>query len=305
MLKPFTKSIVAVLAVCAGASRVLAADGSLILQQELCAGSQSEGETIAQDLLDDFIGPFNKAWPTIAKNNGLDPFNNVYDGEVNLGCGLGDIGDIICGAQLAKCDKFYADVDVSQIDGLSNLDLTSLTLETTNQQTGTSCPYDSSAVSGTSFGCSLYGTSTADVELTAQAKVVLSSMSLKVKCSGLTGFTETLWSGNATCTATGGTATSQVDYCAGICSANSGLSSLVALKASDLKLKLTDPKCDINTSNIDKTIASVLDSILDQIADDLASTIEKAVSPTIESALNDVVKEVLPLPASCAAQAAQ
>jgi hypothetical protein len=277
----------------------------VIIIQEICAGSVGEGETLAQNLLTSFVKPFNAAWPTIAVATDLDPLNNVYDGTVNLGCGLGGIGDAICGVEGgSKCLQFYADVDVSQIDGLSGLQIESITLETTNQQLGNSCPYDSSAVTGASFGCSLYGSSTADVEL-SQAKVVLSSLSLKVQCDWAGAkSTQTLWAGNATCTATGGTATSEVDYCAGLCSFSSGASSLVALQASDLKLKLTGINCDINTTNIISSAASLLDPILDEIADALGTTIETALTPTIQSALNDVVDEVLPLPSSCSTQAA-
>ena len=117
--------------------------------------------------------------------------------------------------------------------------------------------------------------------------------------------TETIWSGNATCTATGGTATSQVDYCAGLCSVNSGLSSLVALQSSDLKLKLSGISCKINTTSLSQLITGDLDPILDEIADALGTTIEEALTPTVQSALNEVVDEVLPLPASCSAQADQ
>jgi hypothetical protein len=285
-------------------------DGSVvILLEEVCTGTEGRGETIAQDLLDDFIAPFNKAWPLIAKDEKLDPFNDVYDGKVDLGCGPDHVADTLCAALTdgiyPVCSEVYAEVDVSQIDGLSNLEITSLTLETANELIGTSCPYDSNAVDDTSFRCSISGTSTADVKLTAQAKAVVSSIKLKVKCSDpiLGDVTDDLWTGNATCTSSGGTASAEVDYCGGVCSRDSGLSSLVALEASDLKMKLTNIDCDITTTDIIYApIEPYLDEILSDTADLLGSTIESALAPSVTSALNDVVKEVLPLPDDCSAQ---
>ena len=122
--------------------------------------SVSDGESIVQGLLDDVIAPFNAAWPAICEASGLDPFDNVFDGSVNLGCGLGDLGNTVCGLQASSCKSMWADVDVSQITGLENLDLTSLTVTSTNASDGTSCPYKSSAVDGTSFSCSYYGEGT-------------------------------------------------------------------------------------------------------------------------------------------------
>lgn len=279
----------------------------VIILQEVCTGSQGTGAQIAQDLLDDFIPVFNQLWPTIAVNEDIDPFNDVYEGDVSLGCGLEEIGNTICDMELGDCEDFYAHVNVSQIDGLSKLQLTSLTLETTNQQFGTSCPYDSNAVDGTSFECSLYGTSAADVKLTAQAKVVVSDIEIKVKCNTIFGDeTEPLWNGKATCTVSGGTATAKVEYCSGVCSLSPGVSSLVALKASDLKLDLTGVDCKVTTTDLFyDPLEPFLDPVLSELADLLASTIEDAVAPSISDALNDLVKEALPLPAACSAQSAQ
>ncbi|HEX6862543.1 MAG TPA: hypothetical protein VF414_07005, partial [Thermoanaerobaculia bacterium] len=280
----------------------------VILLEEVCAGSEGRGEKIAQDLLDDFVPEFNELWPTLAVEEGLDPYDDVYDGPVSLGCDSYGIGDGTCAVLTDEiyplCSELYADVDVSQLDGLSGLEITSLKLETTNQQVGTSCPYDSGAVKDTSFRCSLYGTSGADVELTSQAKVVVSSIKLKIKCTNhFEDHTEQLWAGNATCTAKGGTATAKVDYCGGICSRDSGVASLVALKASDLEMKLT-PACNVNTTDVDyPPIDEALDELLSETADLLGSIIVDAVAPAITSALNDLVKEVLPLPAACGTDA--
>jgi hypothetical protein len=280
-------------------------DGSVvIILEEVCAGTEGRGEKIAQELLDDFVPVFNQDWPTIAVAEGLDPYMDVYDKPVNIGCNTYGIGDLTCplvvGVAYPACKNFYANVDVSEIDGLSHLAITSLELESTNQQVGTSCPYDSKAVENTSFRCSLYGNSGANVKLTAPAKVVVSSIQLMIECTdGVLSTTAQLWAGKATCKSTSGTASGKVAYCSGICSKDAGVSSLVALQASDLKMKL-DPKCDPTTTSVDyPPINDTLDAILGAVMDGASSAMVDAVSPAITSALNTLVKDVLPLPATC------
>ncbi len=292
----------AVLALCAGAPQPLAAQNA----QNAC----SDVAGVAQTLLTDFVAPFNKAWPTVAVDTGIDPLKNVYDGSVNLGCGLEGIGDAYCGVQASSCSEFYADVDISEIDGLSNLSITSLTLETQNQQAGTVCPYYTSGPYPVqSFGCSLYGTATGNVKLNGQAKIVVSSIALKAKCAlvGVENYTETLWSGSVTCTASGGTGTVQTaEYCGGLCSVNAGLAALDYLKARDLKMNLTGINCKVNTSDVVYApIADVLDPILSETADLLGKTIEEAAAPAVKTALNNLVAQIMPVPATCTAQSSQ
>ncbi|MET0555065.1 MAG: hypothetical protein ABW221_18630 [Vicinamibacteria bacterium] len=281
-------------------------DGSVaILFEEVCAGSQGDGARIAQGLLDAFIPVFNAEWPAIAVAEGLDPYSPVYVGPVNIGCSF--VGDTTC-AVLTKgllpfCSKVYADVDVSEIDGLSHIAIERMRLESTHQRVGTACPLAPAAVADTSFGCSLYGGSDADVALTARATVEVKSIKLKIKCTDVTHLfdeTDEIWAGNATCTSTSGSATGTVGYCGGLCSRDAGVASLVALKASDLDMKLK-PACDVHTTDAGYLVALGLDGILSEIADALGDTIVDAVSPAVESALNEAVKKTLPLPATCAA----
>jgi hypothetical protein len=264
----------------------------------------SDGETIVQGLLDDVIAPFNAAWPSICEATGLDPFDNVFDGSVNLGCGLGDLGDTVCGLQASSCKSMWADVDVSQITGLENLSLTSLTVTSTDATSGTTCPYSSKAVDDTSFSCSFSGEGTGDAALSGgDLSADLSSIEIRVECDALGGlddFKETIWEGHATATAKSGTATADVKYCAGICSVDSGLASLVYLGMSNLKLKLDGVSVDIVTDGSSYDIdEQIEDEIADQIADALKVDIENAIAPVISEALNDEVKEILPLPSSC------
>src|SRR5581483_6824649 len=267
----------------------------------------SDGESIVQGLLDDVVTPFNDAWPAICQATGLDPFDNVYDGSVNLGCGLGDLGNTVCGLQASSCKSMWADVDVSQISGLENLAVTSLTVTSTNANSGTSCPYKSSAVDDTSFSCSYSGEGIGDAALTGSVSAYLPSIETRDECDAPGAqdkLKEQIWEALATATATGGTATADLKYCAGICSANSGLASLVYLGMSDLKLHLTGVSTDIVTSgssyDIDEQLA---DEIADQIADGLKSVIESAIAPVITQALNEEVDEILPLPSSCSSSA--
>ena len=270
--------------------------------------SVSDGESIVQGLLDDVIAPFNAAWPAICEASGLDPFDNVFDGSVNLGCGLGDLGNTVCGLQASSCKSMWADVDVSQITGLENLDLTSLTVTSTNASDGTSCPYKSSAVDGTSFSCSYSGEGTGTAALTGTMTADLSSIEIRVECDALGGlddFKETIWEGHATATATSGTADADIKYCSGICSVDSGVASLVYLAMSDLKLKLDGVSVNIVTDGSSYNIdADLADEIADTIADALKTDIEAALSPVVSSALNDEVDEIIPLPSSCSSAAA-
>lgn len=263
----------------------------------------ADGEATVQTLLDDVIAPFDAAWPTIAKDTGLDPFDNVYDGSVDLGCGLGDLGYTVCGIEGSSCVKMWADVDVSQITGLEDLSLTTLTVTSTTATDGTSCPYSSKSVDGTSFGCSYSGEGTGTGELTGTLTADVSSIEIRVECDllgGLDKYKDTLWSGHATATATGGTATADLKYCAGLCSVDSGVASLVYLGMDDLKLDLHDVSVNIVTDGSDVDIdAALADEIGDIIADSLKSSIEAALSPVITEALNDEVDEILPLPESC------
>lgn len=265
--------------------------------------SVSDGESIVQGLLDDVIAPFNSAWPAICEATGLDPFDNVYDGSVNLGCGLGDLGHTICGLEASSCKSMWADVDVSQITGLENLALTAITVTSTDAGSGTTCPYKSSAVDDTSFSCSYSGEGTATAAVTGTLTADLSNIEIRVECDALGGldkFKETIWQGHATATATGGTATADVKYCSGVCSVDSGLASLVYLASSDLKLKLTGVSTKIVTDGSSYDIdAQLADEIADTIADELKSVLEAAIAPTVSEALNDEVDEILPLPSSC------
>lgn len=289
-------------------------NGSVVFMlEEVCAGSESRGEAVAQKLLDDFIPLFNQTWPAIAVAENLDPYKNVYDGPVNIGCGSSGIGNGACETltlgTFPICKNFYADVDLSEIDGLSHLAITSLKLTSTNQRIGTTCPYDTDAVKDTSFRCSLYGGSNADVKLTAPATATVSSIHLKIDCAATDegGGPETmpLWSGNATCKSSSGTASGKVAYCAGFCSREAGVASLVALQASDLDMKLK-PKCDVHTTSVDyEPITDVLDEVLDAVVNGMSDKIIKAATPAVTSALNDVVKDVLPLPATCSAEGAR
>ncbi|MBY0276701.1 hypothetical protein K2Z84_15275 [Candidatus Binatia bacterium] len=263
----------------------------------------ADGEATAQTLLDDVISPFDAAWPTIAKATGLDPFDNVYDGSVDLGCGLGDLGYTVCGIEGSSCVKMWADVDVSQITGLEDLSLTSLTVTSTTATDGTSCPYSSKSVDDTSFGCSYSGEGTGTGALTGTLTADVSSIEIRVECDfldGLDKYKDTLWSGHATATATGGTATADLKYCAGLCNVDSGVASLVYLGMDDLKLDLHDVSVNIVTDGADVDIdAALADEIGDIIADSLKSSIEAALSPVITEALDDEVDEILPLPESC------
>jgi hypothetical protein len=99
-------------------------DGSVVVVfEELCAGSHGEGPTIAQALLDAFVPVFNEEWPAIAAAEGLDPLSPVYDGPVKIGCGSIE-GDAVCYALHSlvypDCTEVYADVDVSELDGLGS-----------------------------------------------------------------------------------------------------------------------------------------------------------------------------------------
>lgn len=236
----------------------------------------------------------NTAWPSLAVSNDLDPLNNVFDGDVDIGCEYG--GDEICAAELAECKKEYLEVDVESITGLSYLQFEDLTVTSCSTGSGNqACPFDSSATAG-AYSSSYSGQASGKAYLISgeQLSAKLTDMKFKVKCSdGLTSWNNTLWSGSATCTGKNPEGSADFNYCGGACQSSSPpvVLSYGALDA--LNIKLGSLECDVSPSY------DPVSWIAEALVPALEKTIVNAVTPPIEEALNELLAEELPFPAIC------
>jgi hypothetical protein len=246
-------------------------------------------------LLDALTPALNKAWPSLAVSSGLDPWEDVYDGSINIGCKYG--GDEICGAQASSCKKFYVEVDLSKLTGLSYLQFKDLQATTINAAGGTqSCKYDTKASQGP-YTCSYWGSGNGKAYLLdgASLQATISKIKVKVKCDNfLAGdFTETLYSGSATCKSSQPKGSATLDYCGGSCQSGSPPANLSFLGVDGLDLKLGGLSCDV------KPDYSSISWIAEVLVPELEDQISDAVEPTIEDALNGLLNDFIPYPSAC------
>lgn len=263
------------------------------LAAQTCTTTQ--GAQVINGLLTQLTPALNKAWPSLAVNSGLDPWNDVYDGSINIGCKYG--GDEVCGVQASSCKKMYAEVDVSSLTGLAYLQFEDLAVKTLQAASGTqSCPYNSKA-SGGSYACSYWGSGNGQAYLLngQSLKAKVSKIKVKVKCNNFIAgdFTETVYSGSATCTASDPKGSATFDFCGGSCASGSTVANLSYTEVDGLDIKVGKLSCNVSPSYSPASwIADVLVPALeDQIVD--------ALTPPIEDALNDLLADYIPFPSTC------
>lgn len=246
-------------------------------------------------LLDALTPALNTAWPSLAVSSGLDPWKDVYKGKINIGCKYG--GDEICGLQASSCKKFYVEVDLSKLTGLSYLQFKELQATTTNAAAGTqACKHDTKVSQGP-YSCSYWGSGSGKAYLLSGAalQATLSKLKVKVKCNNfLAGdFTETLYSGSATCKSSDSKGSATLDYCGGACQSGSPAANLSYLAVDDLELKLGKLSCDVKPDY--STVSWIAEILVPELKDTIANTVE----PTIEKALNDLLADSIPFPSAC------
>lgn len=266
-----------------------------VVAQDLCTTTQ--GTQIVNGLFDSLTPVLNAQWPAIAVGLGLDPYLDVWDGYINIGCKNG--GTEICAAQLAGCDWFRMYVRVSKINGLATLQFADLTMTSLTATPGTkACPFSTPAYTN---ACSYQGNAAGTAALLpgAQIRVLADKIQLKVKCDwGFLGTeVEKIWpvsgSGSADCTAEKVSGSADMATCAGTCASGSPLAAVEGLKTSDLKIHNNDISCSVSPGY------SPVSWLAEIFIPKMEQTLINLVTPPIESALNSVFKEVMPFPGIC------
>jgi hypothetical protein len=291
-----------------GQSSAAAAGSNAVCQCAVCGqapGTEAtsctteQGIDVVNSLLTELTPALNNAWPSVAVNNGLDPFEDVYNGKINIGCKYG--GDVICGAMAASCKKYYVTINVENIKGISYLQFEDLAVTSLGASSGTkTCPYSTSASAG-SYSCSYSGDGSGSAYLQQGQKLTakLTDITLKAKCEWFWGDSDTVkvWpasgSGTANCSASKPEGSAFFDFCAGSCASGSPVATLSYAAIDELKIKTTNLSCSVSPSYSPVSwIASVLVPALEDVIID-------AVTPPIEDALNDLVTDFLPYPGYC------
>jgi hypothetical protein len=254
-------------------------------------------DAIVTNILTDIVQVVDNNWQTIACSQGLCPYNNVYSGEIEIGCnanaGLAAALDTYCAAILGKCKNFYAEVTVQSIDGLQYLDFSDPVVQNVSAAAGTQpCPYDSSANSGVDLSCSYSGTASADASITSGNQLVMdvSNFKVKVKCgSSLGNDTFTLYNSPFTCTASTATGSATFGYCAGTCPRTIGgvVSYLKVPSKSDVVLTAGDTKCDFDASAFSAAIQADFQEAFEPL-------FKQQLAASLRAPMQDVVNSIIP-----------
>ena len=255
----------------------------------------TDGTTVVDGLLTGLTPVLNKAWPSWAVSQGLDPLDNaVVNEEISLGCKYG--GDEICGVQAAKCLHEDVYLTVSTITGLASVQFQSLTMSSLQAQSGNPVCLYSSAAAGGAHGCSYAGSGTGSVFLLdgTPIKANISKIQVKVKCDipGIKTWTETLFNGSAQCTASSPTGTGDFNLCAGSC-ASGVAANLSYAGLSKLNLAVGSLSCKVSPST--NPVSGVAEAIIPTFE----KSIVNAVEPPVMSAINGLVAGLMPYPSSC------
>lgn len=277
------------------ASRVTSPAPSPLTDEAASTCTSTDGAVVVNGLLASLTPVLNKAWPSVAVSTGLDPLKDVLeDQKVSLKCSYG--GDEICGLQAAKCKEEYAQVTVSNIQGLSYMQFEDLVMSSLTAGSGTrACPYSGSAGGGT-YDCSYSGTGTGGAFFLNNAKLTadISEIKVKIKCEipYIKTWTETIFSGSAQCTGSDPEGTGKFQLCAGSCSSGAA-ANLSYAALNELDLKLGSLSCNVSPSY--NPVSWIGEALVPAIKDDLV----KAVTPEIQKAVNDLVADYMPFPSAC------
>ena len=246
-------------------------------------------------LLTKLTPALNTAWPSFAINNGVDPLENVYRGRIDVPCKYG--GDELCGIQLSECTKEYLELDLKSITGLAYLQFEDLIVTSCLAGSGTEpCPFNWSTSAGYSSSYSGEGSGKAYLISGESLTAKITDMHFKVHCHNpivQEGWTETLWSGNATCTGKDPLGSATFGYCGGACQSSNPLVALSYGAVNALEIELKDLSCHVSPSY------DPLNWILDILVPAVKSTLLDAVTPLIQDALNEFIAGELPFPDAC------
>ena len=237
---------------------------------------------------------------------GLCPLTPVFNGSIHIGCSpnaeLAVLLNTECQAILpaSGCENFWADVDITSLDGLQYIEYENFMVTQITGATGTqTCPYDQNAKGG-SFDCSYYGTGTGSGSLTqGELKLVTQSIEVKLKCSDLfTSETGTLYNGSFTCTTDNPTTTATYRFCAGNCESKPEVGVITYLqipKSKDVTLHAGDLKCEFDPK--EDPVSAFLDAFVPLFTKQITEALKEPVKET----LNDLIPD-LPFPESCSSE---
>jgi len=264
----------------------------------------TNGAALINPVLTDIQNLTDKAWETAACAAGLCPLSPVFDGTINIGCDansdLKDALDAFCLDILGDCHDFWADVNVSSLDGLQFMQYENFKVTEISGASGTqTCPSSSKANDGEDFACSYSGTGVGSGILLSdeEIKLVTESIEIKVKCCDLFGCTdETLYSGSFTCTTSNPTAKATYGLCAGSCdiaTVDVGVMTYLQVpKSSNLSLDLGSTfKCEFSPAG--DPASFFLDAFTPLFRDQIADALKAPVQETVNSIIPN-----LPFPAS-------
>jgi hypothetical protein len=266
----------------------------------------TNGAAVINPVLTDIQNLTNDAWEVAACAAGLCPLSPVFDGTINIGCG-GDLEaalDALCTLETVttfpECKGFWADVNVTSLDGLQFMQYENFMVTEISGAAGTqTCPYSSGANDSEDFACSYSGTGVGSTILLSNETITLvtESLVIKVQCEGLFGTTDlTQYSGSFTCTTSNPTAKATYGLCAGSCDVDSVdvgvMTYLQVPKSSNLSLDLGSTfKCEFSPAG-DPT-NTFLDEFVPLFRDQIAEALKEPVQETVNSIIPS-----LPFPAS-------
>lgn len=274
--------------------------------------SVENGTDVVNDLLNQLVPKLNDDWPSIVASGGLDPWNDVWSGQISLHCSWG--GDEMCplvNPEKAECKKMWADVTVDKLTGLSKLIFDDATANSVTPSDGSKqCSYPTNK-GGTppagAYSCSYEGTGLGNVSFPNDTGMTakLTDIKIRVKCKDpIFGDTSdyTLVNGSSTCTVKDPAGSGDFNFCAGSCDTSRtnvpevlSYAEVTALKIKAKSLSCqSDLYCDVSVGCL--LLSPYIDTIVDAIIPSLKDTLITLLTPTIQQEINVLVKEEVPLP---------
>lgn len=266
-----------------------------------CTLACPDGATTAakiNDLFTKLTPTLNQLWPTIAKNEGLDPMESVFAGDIDLKCKNG--GDELCAKGAGVCKKFYAHVKVTDLKGLSKVQFSNLSVTGLSTFEGShACEYGKDPYSG-DFLCSYEGTGSGKASLASDQWLTASIpvIEIKTRCTYFYGTnTAVVWSGSAECRARMPAGSGEFGWCGGSCASGDPAEVIAYGEMTKLKLSVDDFSCDVKGDLTGD--ASVIAWVTEALVPELKNEIAKALEGPLKGALNDLFEDVVPYPGEC------
>jgi len=255
------------------------------LQQPVCTESGLEPKV--DILVEGLVKDFNKAWPKMVVDAGLDPWNDVWVGKITIPCKY--FGTYYCPLYFGSCISSWIKINDLKLQGLSNL-LIQTPLESVTVDTGSCSTGSQSAV------CSFRSSLPVTAILPASTALVgiVEDTKFKVKCIDFFGhvFEKTpLVLDKVKCSATNAKAHADVSFCTGDC--GSGLS-IYSAKVKNLKIdSSTKFKCDTDFPNLTDELINL---IVNALEEELYKVVQPVIQDLAQSEINKLIGDGYPNP---------